>query len=327
MPTDFGLGLNNFTDDESFLGATALSQKNYDPSGKAVELKTSLSQDPAPNKTLTTYNVSDVMQGGATVRPVDLSYNSFNEMLTRDLGSLRNSTINGKKVSFGPSLGQLVAYDAKGPGFDFGSGSDSLGSSSGASGNTPSGTPYTGRAGECPPGIRRGPFPLRIMRPITGVPAWDPDGGGVAPEQLTEEEIYQLILAAGWDIQDAWQMWGICVMRESNMICNAAGYDSPPNVTGMGVGLMQITMKFPDVPPWEGGPSPGNVPGTDQPWTAANMTDPWLNILTAKGMFDQRQFGPWNMSGYWGSTDGSHVRGWDVERAKNFFRAHGHEIA
>lgn len=112
MPTNFALGLDNFKDDNSFLDAAALNQKNYDPLGKAALLKTSISQDPAPNKTLTTWQVSDVMQGNATFKPTDLAKSGYNEQLSADLSKLLGG-IGGIKPNITEERQKLIGYDIK----------------------------------------------------------------------------------------------------------------------------------------------------------------------------------------------------------------------
>lgn len=136
MPTNFSLGLDNFTDDNSFLEAASLNQKNYDPYGKAVPLQTSLSQDPAPNKTLTTWQVSDVMQGAATLKPTGYATQFYNEQISTDLNKLIGTGYMGLKADFTGVKGQLTPYDVL---KTKGSSTGDLGL--GNSGNTPSVTP------------------------------------------------------------------------------------------------------------------------------------------------------------------------------------------
>lgn len=51
-------------------------------------LRTTASADTDPQASLTTYSLSDIMQGGATYRPTSTSYDTYNQVLSRSLSEM-----------------------------------------------------------------------------------------------------------------------------------------------------------------------------------------------------------------------------------------------
>jgi hypothetical protein len=109
----FNFNLNDLTSDnmvQSYIG----NSSNYTPDGKAMGLTTSMSSDPSPQKALTTFSVSDIMQGAATYKPEGLVYNSFNNSLSKDLSKVRNTKIGNSNIQMSKAQIGLMGYDTKG---------------------------------------------------------------------------------------------------------------------------------------------------------------------------------------------------------------------
>lgn len=81
MPFDYHLG--DLVDDKSLVNAQISNQKN--PTGP---LKTTESQASIPRQALTSYGLSDAMQGIAVFKPAGVSYDVFNNQLSTELQNL-----------------------------------------------------------------------------------------------------------------------------------------------------------------------------------------------------------------------------------------------
>ena len=86
-------------DGKSFGRAFLNKSKNYDPTGVAQPLRTSESQGES-KKSLTTWNVSDILQNNLTVKPEGLAYTAFNEQLSDVSKTVESFKVNGKSVNF-----------------------------------------------------------------------------------------------------------------------------------------------------------------------------------------------------------------------------------
>jgi len=176
----FNFNLSDMTDSKTFSQAFKSNATNYTVSGEKKALSTSDSKLPVNErkKSLTTFNVSDILQGTSVYKPQGLVYNSFNNALSKSLSFARNTTINGKPINGGKAHIGLMGYDtAVGPQIDIGLGASSLFNSANSTG-TPSG-PVTS------------PGSPVINTNITGSKFHQP---GV---QLTESEMADLVIEAG----------------------------------------------------------------------------------------------------------------------------------
>jgi murein DD-endopeptidase MepM/ murein hydrolase activator NlpD len=108
---NFDLNLSDLTDGGSFSRAFLNKSKNYDPSGVAKPLRTSESQGES-KKSLTAWNVSDILQNNLTVKPEGLAYTAFNEQLSDVSQTVESFRVNGKNVNF-PGKSYLLSFDIK----------------------------------------------------------------------------------------------------------------------------------------------------------------------------------------------------------------------
>lgn len=81
---DFNITLDSLNGPAAAAGAVSEAQK-----GKMTGLKTSWSIDPNPKSSLTTYTLSEALQGFATYKPSGATYDLFNQDLSRELEGLR----------------------------------------------------------------------------------------------------------------------------------------------------------------------------------------------------------------------------------------------
>ena len=105
----FNFSLNDFLDQKSFHSAVLSSQKNYTPTGEAKALKTTESQGEA-KKYLTTWNVSDILQGSVTYKPIGLDYTLFNESASKLADYSNRQAITGTGINVGHG-NLLMGYD------------------------------------------------------------------------------------------------------------------------------------------------------------------------------------------------------------------------
>ncbi len=77
------------------------NQTNFTPTGDPIALRTSDRASGVVRESLTTWGVSDIMQGGATYKPVAYTYTQFNEALSKDTKTALTQSINGQTAGFG----------------------------------------------------------------------------------------------------------------------------------------------------------------------------------------------------------------------------------
>lgn len=99
--------LSDLRDDSSFSRAVGRNQVNLTPSGKPMPLKTSGATDPDPQRSLTSWSVSDILQGTTALKPAGAVYDVFNQSLSSDLSGILNSegdinSLLGNRQSFAP---------------------------------------------------------------------------------------------------------------------------------------------------------------------------------------------------------------------------------
>jgi hypothetical protein len=119
----------------------------------------------------------------------------------------------------------------------------------------------------------------------------------VAPVQLSEQQVLELLLAQDCPIEGATFLWALA-KRESSFVANAAGVNS--NGT-MDVGIWQINQCN-----WGG-------------LSAEQITDPWTNVSIAMKLSNNgTRFVPWQLSGNYSTEDGSHLNGVNMDEARSF---------
>lgn len=317
----FNLGLDNMIDSSSIFESLLQDMPNYTPTGQKKALRTSDSAtEPNQKKMgLTTFNVSDILQGSVVYKPQGLVYNSFNNAISKSLTDARSTVLNGKSILTPGVQTGLVGYDTNPRSrIDIGSGATALAAS--VSSSAGSGTGSLGGAipveGSAPAGIPKGPFQPSFKRFNNN--EWIQDTG-VQEIPLTGEQVIQLLLAAGCELQGAVFMWGLC-KRESGFFCNRAGVN---NNGSTDAGLWQINngMKrgangelYQEFDGWKG-------------YTVEQVCDPWVNVTLAMRMSNNgTRFVPWQTSGNYSSPDGSHLNKVNMEEARNFFLENGYQV-
>lgn len=104
-------------DDESFIRGVAEGQTNRHPyTGEAIGLRTSLSDETEPRAGLTTYGVSELMQGMGSYTPTGIAYDAFNQTVSGDLGHFMDSEggIGGTLGSRAPLLASDIYRGRRG---------------------------------------------------------------------------------------------------------------------------------------------------------------------------------------------------------------------
>lgn len=97
-------------DDEAFVSGITEAQRNRHPySGEPIPLRTSNSVRTERREGLTTYSVSELMQGMGAVRPDAVAWDAFNQSMSGDLGHFIRSE-GGLQGTLQGRAG-LVAYD------------------------------------------------------------------------------------------------------------------------------------------------------------------------------------------------------------------------
>lgn len=99
--------LSDLMDDASFSRGVGRNQVNVTPAGKPMPLRTSGATDPDPQRSLTSWTASDVLQGTAAMKPTGATYDVFNQTLSNDLTGILNTEgpidqLLGNKQSFAP---------------------------------------------------------------------------------------------------------------------------------------------------------------------------------------------------------------------------------
>ncbi len=316
----FSFGIQDMTDSSSIFGALLKDMPNYTPTGEKLALKTSDSmlEGNQKKKSLTTFNVSDILQGSVLYKPQGLVYNSFNNAISKSLTAARGTVLGGKSIPTAGVQTGLVGYDTNPQArIDIGSGATALAGSAGSAG---AGTGSLGGSipveGSAPAGIPKGPFQPSYKR--FNNREWI-QNTGVQEILLTGEQIIQLLLAAGCELAGAVFMWALC-KRESGFHCNRAGVNDNGSTDA---GLWQINngMKrgannelYQEFDGWKG-------------YTVEQICDPWVNVTLAMRMSNNgTRFVPWQTSGNYSSPDGSHLNKVNMEEAINFFRENGYSV-
>lgn len=287
MPFDFTL--------DSLQNVNAVADAVSMPGSGGAGLRTSWSVDPNPKSTLTTYTLSEAMQGFATYKPKGATYDLFNQDLSRELEGIRGEKNPGFEFREDRRLSPYDIFEGE-PSKNQLTGVATT-TTAAVNAQTNSVTSGVFTAGNPPADIPRGPFPLRIVR--------KPGGNGyvvvksdVAPVQISENQIARLLAAAGCARGDRIAFLIAVTLRESGGVANVAGIDKNG---GMGVGLWQIT-DF-----WPAKRGDGNT------YRAEDMTDPWTNVMDAMRISKNgNNMSPWNLSGQWQREDGSHLRKVDI---------------
>jgi|GEM_PF-5206570 len=105
----FDFTINNFKNNETVAKAFIESAKNYDPTGILKPLRTSASLEPG-KKSLTTWNVADILQNNLTFKPQGLAYTQFNEQSSVAAQKAYSLQINQKTVVSNGTR-YLASYD------------------------------------------------------------------------------------------------------------------------------------------------------------------------------------------------------------------------
>ena len=313
---NFNFSLEDLATGKNIASAVIANSVNINPMGKPQYLRTSESIS-APKKSLTTFNVSDILQGATTYKPEALVYNSFNNMLSKDLSFTRNITSNGSRLNFGKSQIGLMGYDTeRGRGIEVGSNASAVSSSilRSASSGTASNNPIA-IEGQAPAGIPTGPFVASIKRNNNS--EWITNTG-VEEIALTPRQIIDLLLAASCDLNGAVFMWAVC-KRESGFFCNRVGINDNGSIDA---GLWQINngiekrngIEKKVYDGWRG-------------YSMEQVLDPWVNVtLAMKLSVNGTRFVPWQTSGDYQNPDNSHLKSVNMEEAINFFRENGFRV-
>lgn len=108
---NFNISIEDLVNGNALGNSIITSQKNYTPTGQSKAIVTSESLEKEPKKSLTTANVSDILQGQLLVKDRGLVSTKFNETLSNDMARLLKVSINGVNTKISRSLSGLVGYD------------------------------------------------------------------------------------------------------------------------------------------------------------------------------------------------------------------------
>jgi murein DD-endopeptidase MepM/ murein hydrolase activator NlpD len=108
----FDFTINNLKDNQSVAETFITSAKNYDPSGIIKPLRTSASMEEGKTS-LTTWNISDILQNNITFKPEALTYTQFNEQLSVSAQSSYSIRLNNRLIE-SPGGNYLGAFDVVG---------------------------------------------------------------------------------------------------------------------------------------------------------------------------------------------------------------------
>lgn len=316
----FNFSLSDITDSRTLSRAFKSNAMNYTPDGQKKALSTSDSKLPAneSKKSLTTFNVSDILQGTAVYKPQELVYNSFNNSLSKTLSFARNTKINGRSINGGKAQMGLMGYDTSlGPQIDIGLGASALATSAASSGTGSAASSGTINVeGSAPAGIPKGPFKPAYKRYNNREWIQKTD---VEEILLTGQQIIELMITAGCDLNGAVFMWALC-KRESGFYCNRAGVNDNGSTDA---GLWQINNGMKKQ-------ADGTLVSEYNGWrgfTIEQICDPWVNVKIAMIISNNgSNFLPWQTTGNYSSPDNSHLKGVNMEEAYNFFRENGYKV-
>lgn len=186
-------------DEESFLRGVTEAQTNRHPyNGEPLPLRTSESQRTEKREGLTTYTVSELMQGMGAYTPRGIAYDAFNQTISGDLGHFIDSEggVGGTLKGRGPLLAYDIAAGRRGfddgiftqesglPGINAGVGSVTGSEKPSTTKSRPSGQI---NAGDTPQamGLENGKIPEEYLVKV-GIPENDSLPGAITEHMLWE---------------------------------------------------------------------------------------------------------------------------------------------
>ena len=108
----FDFSLKDFTSSKNISSAVIGGTKNLTPRGETKPLKTTFSISPLDkDKSLTTANISDILQGQLLYKDEGLIATQFNEVLSSDMAKLLSASVDGKNKYVSPPMAGLIGYD------------------------------------------------------------------------------------------------------------------------------------------------------------------------------------------------------------------------
>jgi cell wall-associated NlpC family hydrolase len=108
----FNFSLKDFANGKNISDSIIDNQKNYTPTGEAKWLSTTYSKTPVKaNTSMTTANISDILQGQLLYKDPGLVATQFNEVLSSDMAKLLSASVDGKNTYITKPMAQLVGYD------------------------------------------------------------------------------------------------------------------------------------------------------------------------------------------------------------------------
>jgi hypothetical protein len=248
----FNIRLEDMVDSSSIFESLLKDMPNYTPTGEKKALRTSDSTL-GPNegkKSLTTFNVSDILQGSVVYKPQGLVYNSFNEAMSKSLSSARGAVLNGKNILAPGVQTGLVGYDTNPmTRIDIGSGASALLGSTSSTGT--SSDPVTSSGGG---GAGSGPGP-EVFVPPTGK-SW-PKG------KLTVDDVAKLVIEVG--ISEDAQAAMVAIARRESSFNSMSSNQVPPDNSW---GLWQIN----------------TIDGASPQYRPYDLTDPYTNAIVMARM-------------------------------------------
>jgi murein DD-endopeptidase MepM/ murein hydrolase activator NlpD len=179
---NFDFNLDDIINPDRINSSVIGNTMNYSPSGQAMGLHTSQSME-GERRSLTSWNISDILQGSVTYKPAGINYTQFNEETSKTASTIYNAQVNGKRVDLSDANKYLAAFDT---GKSVGSLLDITGlggaSSGGGTSGTPGGVPNSGT-------VERGVVTDTRVAP-----------GGIAfPLKMTKTQVREGFEGARWN--------------------------------------------------------------------------------------------------------------------------------
>lgn len=234
------------------LNAAITNSINYTPTNKQIPISTSNSKLPASEigKSLTTWNVSDILQGTVMYKPQGLVYNSFNDAMSKSLSTARNVKVNGNLLNVGSAQRGLMGYDTiKGMRIDISTAANALATSANSTGTSASNNITTSAGGE-----GSGPG-TDIVVPPTGK-SWQKGVQSI-------DDVARLVIEVGIR-EDAQAVLVAIANRESNFNSMSSNQVPPDNSWG----LWQIN----------------TINGASPQYRHYDLTDPYTNAVVMAEM-------------------------------------------
>lgn len=94
MGSTFSFSLSDLNDDASFSRAVGRNQVNVTPGLKSKPLRTTSATSEIPQRSITSWTASDIMQGAVALRPEGAQYDAFQQVTSQDLVGILNSEGN-----------------------------------------------------------------------------------------------------------------------------------------------------------------------------------------------------------------------------------------